>query len=141
MKKITLFVVAVLSTFMAMTQVLKETEVPAQVKNALHKKFPDLGQVSWEKEKSNYEANWGGKSGEDHAALFTPSGDFLEIVHAIPVKDLPATIAPYIKIHFGGATIREAGKISFANGREGYEVEIKGKDLLFDKQGKYLGVD
>src|SRR5665213_1424733 len=42
-------------------------------------KGPQAKGVSWEKEKGNYEANWGGKSGEDHSAQFTPSGEFLEI--------------------------------------------------------------
>jgi len=48
--------------------------VPLAVKAALAKKYPNATKVSWEKEKGNYEANWGGKSGEDTSVQFTPAG-------------------------------------------------------------------
>ena len=44
--------------------------VPAAVKQTLAKKYPNATKVSWEKEKGNYEANWGGRSGEDTSVQF-----------------------------------------------------------------------
>jgi hypothetical protein len=93
------------------------------------------------KEKGNYEANWGGKSGEDNSAMFTPSGTFIEIVKAIPISKLPAAAISYIKEHEKGATIKEAGLVTDANGKVTYEAEIKGKDLIFDESGKFLKAD
>ena len=55
-------------------------DVPAKVKAALQQKYPEAKNVGWEKENGNYEANWGGKSGEDNSVQFTPSGNFIEIV-------------------------------------------------------------
>ena len=47
--------------------------VPASVKTALHQKYPVIhAKITREKEKGNYEANWGGKSGEDTSVMFTP---------------------------------------------------------------------
>lgn len=91
-------------------QDLKASAIPALVKEALTKKYPEAGKVNWEKEKVNYEANWGGRSGEDNSAMFTPAGTFIEIVKAIPVTDLPKSIAPYIKAHYKGAKIKEGAK-------------------------------
>ena len=124
-------------------QSLKAKDVPASVKTSLGTKYPEAAKfkVSWEKEKGNYEANWGGRSGEDNAVTFTPAGEFIEIVNAIKVSELPANIAPYIKAHFHGAKINEAGKVTDAKGKQTYEAEIKGKDLIFDLNGKYLGKD
>jgi hypothetical protein len=124
-------------------QNVKTTDVPENVKSACLKKFPESAtyKVSWEKEKGNYEANWGGKSGEDNSAQFTPSGDFVEIVHAIPVSDLPPAVIQYIKTHYNGAKISEAGKVTDAKGKQTYEAEVKGKDLIFDLNGDYLGKD
>lgn len=119
----------------------KSIKVPPAVKTSLMKKYPEAGKVTWEKEKGNFEANWGGKSGEDNSAMFTPSGDFVEIVNAIPVSELPASVAPYVKAHFNGATVKEAGKVTDAKGKQTYEAEIKGKDLIFDLNGKYIGKD
>ncbi|WP_457287765.1 hypothetical protein [Pedobacter sp. UYP24] len=64
--------------------------------------YPKATKASWEKEKGNYEANWGGKSGEDNSVMFTPAAAFVEIVRAIPVSSLPASIATYVKAHYKG---------------------------------------
>jgi len=122
-------------------QNVKAADVPALVKDALTKKYPAAAKVSWEKEKGNYEANWGGASGEDNSVLFTPAGAFIEIVVAIPVEQLPKAIAPYIKAHYNGARIKEAGKATDANGKTTYEAEIKGKDLVFDEAGNFIKED
>ena len=138
-----LFIVG-LSTIMmgsACAQDLKSSDVPTTVKEACMKRFPTATKISWEKENGNYEANWGGKSGEDNAAMFTPAAVFIEIVKAIAISDLPASVAVYIKEHENGATIREAGLVTDANGIETYEAEIKGKDLIFDKSGKFIKAD
>jgi hypothetical protein len=119
-------------------QDLKTKDVPEVVKTALAKKYPEATKVGWEKEKGNYEANWGGKSGEDNSVSFTPAGVFVEIVKAIPVTDLPKTVAPYVAEHYKGAKIKEAGRITDAAGKTMYEAEIKGGDLIFDEKGNFL---
>src|ERR1700687_4554191 len=97
-------------------QKVKEADVPQAVKTALAKKYPEAKKVTWEKEKGNYEANWGGKSGEDHSVQFSPSGDFIEMVDAIPVSSLPKQVIAYVKEHYKGAKITEAGKVTDAKG-------------------------
>ena len=126
---------------LANAQDLKEKDVPAAVKSALTQKYPEAKKVSWEKEKGNYEANWGGKSGEDNSVTFMPDGSFVEIVQAIPISQLPAIIVTYINKNYKGATIKEAGKVTDASGKKMYEAEIKGKDLLFDENGVFLKED
>ena len=122
-------------------QDLKAKNVPEVVKSALTKKYPNAIKVSWEKEKGNYEANWGGKSGEDTSVQFTPAGAFVEEVDAIKVTELPGSISGYVKTHYNGAKIKEAGKVTDANGGKFFETEIKGKDLLFDEKGNFVKVD
>jgi hypothetical protein len=125
----------------AMAQDIKAKDVPPAVKEALAKKYPNATKVSWEKEKGDYEANWGGKSGEDTSVQFTPAGAFVEEVDAIPVSQLPAAVAPYVKAHYNGSKIKEAGKVTDAAGRHLFEAEIKGKDLIFDESGKFVKKD
>ena len=128
-------------TSIAVAQDLKSKDVPEAVKTAFAKKYPDAKKVSWEKEKGNYEANWGGKSGEDSSVTFTPSAIFVEIVVAIPLSQLPRSVAPYVNNKYNGAKIREDGKVTDAAGRHMYEAEIKGKDLIFDEKGVFLKED
>ena len=112
--------------------------VPAVVKMALSKKYPAATKVTWEKENGNYEANWGGKGGEDNSVQFTPAGDFIEIVNAIPVSQLPSPVVAYVKEHYKGAKITEAGKVTDAKGKISYEAEVNGKDIIFDENGKFV---
>ena len=104
----------------------------------MYKKYPEAKKVTWEKENGNYEANWGGKSGEDNSVQFTPAGNFIEIVKAIPVNELPATTIAYVKEHYKGSKITEAGKVTDAKGKISYEAEVKGKDIIFDENGKFV---
>ena len=115
--------------------------VPAKVKAALIKKYPGATKVTWEKEKGNFEANWGGKSGEDHSVQYTPKAVFVEIVDAIPVSELPKAVSEYVALHYPKSKITEAGKVTDAKGKQTYEAEVKGKDLIFDLDGKFLKKD
>lgn len=119
------------------SQDLKSKDVPTVVKSALEKKYPQAKGVSWEKEKGNYEANWGGKSGEDHSVQFTPSGEFLEIVNAIPVSELPKSVLAYVRDHYK-VTPTEAGRVTDAHGKLSYEAEVHGKDIIFDDKGNFV---
>lgn len=121
-----------------MAQRIRSADVPAAVKTALQQKYPSASGVTWEKEKGNYEANWGGASKEDNSILFTPSGVFVEQVVAIPVAQLPAGIGGYVHAHYPGTKIKEAGKVTDAEGRTRYEAEVKGKDMLFDEKGNFI---
>jgi hypothetical protein len=133
--------IALSITTVAIAQRVKSTDVPQAVKDALIKKYPNATNVMWEKEKGNFEANWGGKSKEDNSVVYTPEGSFVEMVVAIPVAELPAGVASYVKAHYPGAKITEAGKVTDAKGNISYEAEVKGKDLVFDQAGNFKKID
>ena len=59
----------------------------------------------------------------------------------LPVNQLPASVAPYVSKNYNGAKIKEAGKVTDAVGKHMYEVEIKGKDLIFDENGVFIKED
>ncbi|MDP9075884.1 MAG: PepSY-like domain-containing protein [Bacteroidota bacterium] len=134
-----LFLMGVLG--IANAQKVKSTDVPAAAKSALMTKYPNAAKITWEKEKGNFEANWGGKSGEDMSVQYTPDGAFVEQVEAIKPAVLPSGVAAYVKQHYKGAKITEAGKVTDAKGATMYEAEVKGKDLIFDDKGNFLKVD
>ena len=125
----------------AYAQDLKTVNVPKVVTSAFLARYPASGKlkVAWEKEKANYEANWGGKSGEDNSALFTPTGTFIELVKAISINKLPAKALAYIKTNRANVKIMEAGLVTDASGTITYEAEMKGgKELIFDKEGNFI---
>lgn len=111
---------------------------PAAVKAAFAKQFPG-STAKWEEEQGNYEANFKHKNHE-MSALFTPAGTIEESEMEIKTNELPAAVTTYINKHHSGAKIKEAAKITKANGDIYYEAEIKGKDLIFDINGNFLKV-
>ncbi|MDE3184639.1 MAG: PepSY-like domain-containing protein [Bacteroidota bacterium] len=114
--------------------------VPAVVKKANMKKYPESNKyhITWETEKGNYEANWGGKDGEANSVTYTPSGTFVEIVKEIPVSQLPKSAGNYIKQNYKHAKFGDVGKVLDAQGKTSYEVEINGKDKIFDANGNFV---
>ena len=114
--------------------------VPAVVKNENMKRYPEskTQHITWETEKGNYEANWGGQDGEANSVTYTPSGTFVEIVKAIPVSQLPQSANNYIKQHYQTAQFGDVGKVLDAQGKISYEVEINGKDVIFDSNGSFV---
>lgn len=140
MKKysVSLFVASALLAVAVTAQDLKSSSIPAVVKSALLKKYPEGKNASWEKEHGNYEANWGGKSGEDNSVQFTPKGEFIEIVKAISVNELPQSVPGYVKQHYKGAKVAEAGRVTDAKGKISYEAVVNGKDIIFDENGNFV---
>ncbi len=133
-----LFLLATATSVSVNAQDVKSGNVPASVKSALLKKYPAAKNATWEKEKKNFEANWGGKSGEENSVQFTPSGKFIEIVKAILVSELPKPVSAYVNQHYKGAKIAEAGKVTDAEGKIFYEAEVNRKDIIFDENGNFV---
>jgi|ERR1017187_2197143 len=142
MKKIlSLMVISILlnsATFSQNNEQHEKINVPAIVKSPLYKKYPEAKKVTWEKENGNYEANWGGNSGEDNSVQFTSSGGFIEIVKAIPINELPKQVFTYVNEHYKGSKITETGKVTNTSGKTSYEAEVKGKDVIFDENGNFI---
>lgn len=114
----------------------KKTEVPAAVKESFAKQFPGTT-AKWDKEDGKYEAGFK-HMGHEMSALFEGNGTMTESEMEIKVSELPVSVVNYAKEHHKGATIKEAAKITKANGEINFEAEVKGMDLIFDANGKFL---
>ncbi len=137
MKK--LLMVATLATsisLIACAQKLDASKVPAAVKGAFTKQYPGVT-AKWEKEDGKYEAGFK-QGGNTMSATFEAGGAFTESEMDIKVAGLPAEASSYIKEHYKGKSIKEAAKITLANGAVNYEAEVDGKDVMFDANGKFL---
>jgi hypothetical protein len=115
----------------------KDITVPATVKTAFEKAFPASSKVKWEKEAANYEVNFL-QQDKKMSAVYDSQGDLQETELTIKVTELPATVTAYIDQHHKGAKIKEAAKITKANGELNYEAEVNKTDLLFDADGKFI---
>jgi len=133
MKKIFL-AVAVLIT---VTVTAQKSGAPVAAKTAFAKAYPAATKVKWEKEDGNYEVSFVDK-GNEMSAIYNADGVFQEIEHEMKVAELPAPVSAYMKEHYKGIVVKGAAKITKADGSINYEAAVKGKDVLFDINGKFI---
>jgi len=124
-------------TIAACGQKLKEKDVPAAVKEAFQKQFGGAKEVEWEKEEGKFEVEFE-QNHKEMSAVFTASGALEETEVEIKKEELPASVLSYVSQNYKGEKIKEAAKITKANGEINYEAEVKGKDLMFDANGNFL---
>ncbi len=118
-------------------QKLSEKDVPEAVKSAFNQKYPNAGKTAWEMENGNYEAEFE-VSEVENSVVMDASGNMLELEVEINVDALPENVKTYVKEKYASQKIKEAAKITNANGTITYEAEIKGMDLLFDASGNFI---
>lgn len=129
--------VAMMNASIAMSQKLQEKDVPANVKTAFHKQYPNVTKIKWSKEDGKYEAEFE-ISEEETSVLIDATGSILETEVEIKIDQLPNEVSEYVKLNYKGQSIKEVAKIADDKGLVTFEVEIKGKDLIFDSSGKFI---
>ncbi len=135
-KLIVLTAVCTIALFTSCAQKIDASKVPAPVKESFTKQFPGVT-AKWEKENGKYEALFK-QEGKEMTVTFEADGTRIESEIEIPVAELPEAVKNYIKINYGGATIKEAAKITLAGGKVEYEAEVKGKVIIFDMDGNFV---
>lgn len=137
MKKSIIIAASVLIITTGHAQKIQEKDVPAEVKSSFAKHFAAAKETKWEKEKGNYEAEFDLNKTEQ-SALFDAKGTLLETEVEIELSQLPAGVLEYVKAHYANQSVKEAEKMTDSNGTVTYEAEIKGMDLIFDSNGKFV---
>src|ERR1035437_6489477 len=125
----TFFLIAAigLGTGICQAQKIKEAEVPASVKAAFARQYPNIQSVKWEKEKGNYEAGFDFKKVET-SVLIDPNGTILQAESEINVSELPKEVAEYISKNCSGKKIKEASRITDPKGVITFEAEVDKMD-------------
>ena len=135
MKKI-IIILMLFAYFATTAQKVSEKEVPASVVAKFNSLYPGI-KYKWEKEKGNYEANFE-QNDVEISVLFDALGNLLQTETEIKIADLPDSVVQYVHKNYAGAQIKEAAKILDAKGATTYEAELKGLDLIFDINGKFI---
>lgn len=117
-------------------QKINASKVPAAVKASFAKLYPGVT-AKWEKEKGKFEAGFK-LNGKEASAVFDANGTMEETEIGMKSAELPAPVLAYVKEHYKGKTIKEAAKITKADGTVNYEAEVAGKDVMFDASGQFI---
>jgi hypothetical protein len=136
-KSVVFTIITVNLALAAFAQKEKNTTASPEARNAFTKAFPAASKVKWEKEKANYEVNFV-QNAQTMSAVYDAKGNLQETEQDIKIAELPAGVVDYIKQNYKGATVKEAARITKANGEINYEAEVNKKDLVFDTKGKFI---
>ena len=126
-------------TSVSNAQEKKETP-PAIVSTAFNKAFPKASKVKWEKEKAGYEAGFV-QNGKEMSAVYDSEGHLKETEVEINITELPQIAQTYLKTNYKNAAVKEATKITMADGKIVYEAELNKKDIIFDAKGNFMKVE
>ena len=129
--------VVMLFAILCFAQKTQEKNVPAKVKSTFQKKYPTATQVKWDKEVEKYEASFD-LNKTANSVLMDSQGNIIETEVEIELNQLPKAVLDYVKTHYAGKQAKGGAKITDAKGTVTYEVEIKGMDLIFDSNGKFI---
>lgn len=136
MKRITVVLGMLCFSYVGNAQRISADKVPAAVKKTFNEKATKATNVKWEIEHGNYEANF--KSGKtEKSMLFDKNGTMLESEVAISKNELPASAISYVQSHYK-SHIKDAAKITKANGDVNFEAEVNKMDVLFTADGKFI---
>lgn len=136
MKSFLLTGIAIFLCFSVFAQKLNTDKVPQAVKNAFKKTHPNAS-ASWEWEDANYEANFK-EEGKTMSCVISKQGTILETETVISYDQLPAGAKKYLNEHYKAKKWKEVARVVKANGDVNYEVDIAGKDVLFNSKGIHL---
>lgn len=139
MKKLSIALSLVLLASISYAQKIKKENVPAAVMTAFQKAYSTVTKVKWDKEGDKYEASFEMKE-TDYSVVMDASGIIEETEIGIAISELPTSVVDYTKANYAGKKLKEAAKLTDAKGVITYEVEIKGMDLIFDNDGKFMKI-
>ncbi len=143
MKRIMLFSVICLVAGFAKAQKLKDSEVPASVKQTFAKNFPKAKEVKWSKEgTSEFEAefvrgtsdSFGENAEVEQSANFDKTGKWLETETEIKKSELPQAVQAAIAKEFAGFTVDEPEKVESPGNVLLYEMELKKDKVKYEVQ-------
>lgn len=136
MKHLPLILAVTLATGL-FAQSVPASKVPKAVQSGLTAKFPKATVVKWDKEGNDFEASFSVEN-RSISILLNAKGEILETEEEIAANMVPAAALAYMQKNYPKTTIKEMAKITRQNGEVVYELEVKGKDLLFDTNGNFV---
>lgn len=137
MKNISATMLTLLIATCCFAQKVQEKNVPANVSSNFKKKYPQATAVKWDKEKQNYEASFK-LNNVDQSVLMDANAAILETEVKTDFGKLPKVILGYLKTNYASSKPKGAAIITDNKGNITFEVEMKGTDIIFDNNGKFI---
>jgi len=104
-------------------QNIRQADVPSLVLNSFQKAYPNAVDIEWEKQLSNYSAEFE-ISNMDHEVWLDEKGNILKHEEDIQISQLPVAVINSIKQNYAAAQIDDVDKVE-EGGKTYYVVEFE----------------
>jgi len=115
-------------------------QVPGHVLSKFNYYFPSVNKVEWETEGTNYKATFKAEQG-DKSVFFSADGDILSSTTELNTNSLPEAMLTYISSKLNGKKMGKAVMSASETGNITYEIEVEGKQYIFDGSGNFLKIE
>lgn len=133
MKNALIFTVLILSSM----QMFSQGVVPDAIKSKFATLYPGVKVTEWEIGDGFYEASFV-ENNIETSVLLSADGRVAQTETEIAFNLLPQGVNDYITAQLNGKKINEASKITRADGKVTFKVEINDTDYIFDDMGHFL---
>ena len=121
----------------AQAQNLRPIDIPFAVTAAFDQAYPAIQTVEWSKAGDNFAAEYKADT-LNRSVTYNSSGMLVESNTEILEAALPSPVMEYLNENYKDNKVNETSKITDANGIVTYETKLKGMDLIFDSEGKFV---
>ncbi len=115
-------------------------QVPGHVLSKFNYYFPSVNKVEWGMEGTEYKATFNAEQGEK-SVFFSADGDILFSRTEINTSSLPEAMLTYISSKLNGKKMGKAVMSASETGNITYEIEVEGKEYIFDGSGNFLKIE
>lgn len=115
-------------------------QIPGDVLSKFNSYFPSVNKVEWETEGTNYKATFKAEQG-DKSVFFSADGDILASTTELNIHSLPEAMLAYISSKLHGKKMGKAVMSASETGNITYEIEVEGKQYIFDGSGNILKIN
>ena len=137
MKKAFLVLVMFGLCIQSRAQKMVTKDVPAAVKEACMEAHPKATNIKWTKKGTTYKCEFT-ENNKSLSATFDNTGFMLENERNIPIEALPVDIVTYVNSKYKNKKIKEVSKMTDRMHIVSYQIQVGGKNLVFDAKGNYL---
>jgi hypothetical protein len=118
---------------------IKESDVPAGVKDKFNQLYPSTNVKAWDVIDGNYLAYFT-YNNNSMTVLFAATGAVIETATEITESQLPKSCVDYCTKYYGSKNIKSPYRVVDAAGRVFYQLEVDKNLILFDAVGIFVRI-
>lgn len=148
MKKLGLFLIAVIFTLSLQAKDILAQNVPANVRAYISKNYPSANYIEWElKDNGAYYKAEFKMDGREAKVKISNNGKLISAKEDMLIKDIPPFATSYVKKNYNDAEILGANKSINSSGETTYNVGIRftndrgydrHRNIVFDSKGNLI---